>query len=176
MPLSSAKRAQRLRLLTKSLVETAELFNKRIETDHGVPNAIGVTGDPARLEAVIDAYSLEVDRFKRAHGFSEGERINNGKIAGLMTRILVRDGVDGLFIVTDPHLRDAGLDVAAGTFFVWHLASSIVALDRGAMSASLRDDFLGAISRCDDASPELLCLAMAALREAFGDRETVCLD
>ncbi len=172
MGLSPQRQLSRVRLLQKSAAETAALFNAKLSGGASPTPIILPTTDASVLEGIVTAYSHEVRRFKTAHRFPGGRRINNGKIAGLMTRILIRDGIDDLFVVVDPAFYGKGIDVAAGTFFVWHLACSIIAVDRDRMPADLRDDFLGAITVCDDASPELLCLALTALRTAFGDLKT----
>jgi hypothetical protein len=170
MPLSPVNRERRIRLLRKSASETATLFNAGIERQFGRTDAVAPSSSDAPFERIVDAYGLELDRFRRAHRFPHGRRIHNGKIVGLLTRILIRDGIEDVFVVGDSLLKHKGVNVAAGTFFVWHLACSIIAVDRERMPLFLRDDFMGAVSNCDDASPELLCLALTSLRVAFGDQ------
>lgn len=169
MPLSPSKLLRRLRLIEGSAREIATLFSAEFQQRYGIPNAVTVTADPGLLESIVAAYDREVDRFKAFHGYRPGERINSAKIAGLLVRVMIRDGIDGLFIVTHPRLAGRGLELSAGVYFVWHVVCAILAIAQDKLPPNFRRDFLGAIVECNDPSPELLCLTMAAIRTAFGD-------
>jgi hypothetical protein len=121
------------------------------------------------FRAIVRAYDVEVDRFKQAHGYASGQRINNAKIAGLLVRVMIRDGIENVFVVPHERLKNHGIEVAAMVFFVWHITCAILAIRRDSLPPDFRRDFMGAVSGCDDASPELICLATAAVRTAFGD-------
>lgn len=169
MPLSSSKLQARFHLLRKSAAETAALFSARIEADTAIREAVIPCPDDDAFWELVRAYDREVDRFKRAHEYADGQRINNAKIAGLLVRVMVRDGIDGLFVVPHDRFKDSGLDVAAGFFFVWHLTCAVLAIGQDRLPKDFRRDFMGAIAGCEDVSPELICLAMSAIRTAFGD-------
>jgi len=169
MPLGPLKLQSRLRLIRASVRETAALFSREFQQNHNIPNAVAVTGNPALLEGIVAAYDREVDRFKAFHGYGPGDRINSAKIAALLVRVMVRDGIDGIFIIADPRLAGRGIDFSVGVYFVWHVVCAILAIQQGKLPENFRRDFQAAILECNDPSPELLCLTMAAIRTAFGD-------
>jgi hypothetical protein len=169
MPIGHSRRMARFNLLQKSAIEVAKLFSDRVETDTKVIGAIVLTPRDDVFHTIVNAYDREVDQFKRFHGYREGQRINSSKIAGLLIRVMVRDGIDDVFVIPNPGLRDSGLDVHAGLYFVWHVACAILMIDQKKLPPDTRRDFTAAISTYDDVAPELICFAMANFQAAFGE-------
>lgn len=97
-PIYQFKVEARRHLLVDVGLSTAAYWSERIEAKEGVKGAVTFLKDHGLVESIVTRYfGLSVAGFKKRHEFSEGERINNAKIAALMVKRCLQDGSKRLF-------------------------------------------------------------------------------
>ena len=154
----------RRNLIEKAAKHTASFFSERALMRLGIANAVQANADFNVYQRVAEAYFIEVDAYKVRHKFGR-RRINNAKIAGILTYVLTRDGVDDFFIINDA-ARAKGYELFCSAHVVYHLVTSILACRE--LPREFREEF-GVCVLKYTADPEWLSLGKHGLRLGFGD-------
>lgn len=151
---------QRTHTVAVSASEAAEIVGRSLPS--GPAGAIAYSDVAAGR--IAEAYVGQLRTFKDRNKFG-ASLANNAKIAGIMTYVISRDGIDDLFIVRGATPEWTRLMV--GGFFAYHLICKILGIDLDRLTRDVRNDLMTCILKAN-ADVEWICMTMQALRLRFG--------
>lgn len=172
-----AKYEARKNTLCKSADKTVSIINDGLKKEYNIKRDI-VSFNPEIIETFVKDYYDVLVMYKKKHNYSENGFINNSKIAGIFLYIIIRNGVDDLFIINDSSFEKSGIKAEVAAFFCWHFVCSFVGADENTTKDKYkRKLFYSAIvnveanttSDANKVSYDFSCVVFEWFRDAYGD-------